>query len=203
MRPDDLGGRLPLLAPDALTEEQRQLHDAMEKTIVPEAERGGFVARLDDGRFIGPFNALLRAPALAAGFGQWTARIGQAGLPEDVRQVVILAVGTAWAAEYELYAHVAAARAENVPQTAIDAILGGTEPIDAGDEARVAYRLAVAVVQERSVPQGTYEEAIAAFAPDGVMTLLSLIAQYQFVSSVLTCFEVPSPSRDDDGRKSM
>lgn len=196
MNPDDLGGRLPLLAPADLNHEQPQLYDAMTHTILPEAKRGGFVAQLGDGRFIGPFNALLRVPALAAGFGQWTAKITQAGLSEEVRQVVILAVGAVWAAEYEIYAHVAAARAEGVAQAAIDDILRRTEPAEVSAEARVAHRLTIAVVEERSIAPNLYDEAIAAFGIDGLMAILSLIGQYQFISSVLTCFKVPSPARD-------
>ena len=199
MKPDDLGGRLSLLAPADLNDEQRQLYDAMTHTILPEAKRGGFVAQLDDGRFIGPFNALLRVPALAAGFGQWTAKIAQAGLSEEVRQVVILAVGAVWAAGYEIYAHVAAAREEGVAQAAIDDILRKAEPAEVSAEALIAYRLTIGIVEERSVTQDLYDEAIAAFAIEGLLAILSLIGQYQFVSSALTCFEVPSPARDGSG----
>ena len=189
----DLGGRLPLLSPSEFDPEQRELYDGLTKLILPEAEAGGFIARLDDGRFIGPFNALLRAPRIAGGFGQWTAQINKAELSGEVRQVVILAVGATWSAEYEIYAHEAAARAAGVPDAAIDAIGRKAEPAGVSAEARVAYRLAVSVLEQRTVADRLYDEAVATFEVAGVIAILSLIAQYQFISSILTTFRVPSP----------
>ncbi len=191
--PDDLGGRLPLLAPSELDKEQWQLYEALEKRILPEAQEGGFVARLEDGRFIGPFNALLRVPRLAGGFRQWTAQIGQAALSEEVRQVVILAVAATWDADYEIYAHKAAARTANIPVAAIDAILSNAEPVGVSAEAKMAYRLTVSVLEQRTVADVLYDEAVAAFELSGVIAILSLIAQYQFISSVLITFRVPAP----------
>jgi phenylpyruvate tautomerase PptA (4-oxalocrotonate tautomerase family) len=57
-----LGGRLPLLPPDALDEAQRALRDRLQATRARNAEEAGYTAVLPDGRFIGPFNALLRTP---------------------------------------------------------------------------------------------------------------------------------------------
>ncbi len=65
-----LGGRLPLFKPDALTAEQRRLHDDMTASWAPWADKAGFQAKLPDGRWIGPFNPLLLSPVLS-----------QAGLP--------------------------------------------------------------------------------------------------------------------------
>src|ERR1700722_1266635 len=48
-----LGGRLPLFKPDALTAEQRRLHDDMTASWAPWADKAGFQAKLPDGRWIG------------------------------------------------------------------------------------------------------------------------------------------------------
>ncbi|MBN0048506.1 hypothetical protein JS756_31300 [Streptomyces actuosus] len=100
--PDRLGGRLALLAPDDLDGAQMQAYRVLEQTVVPEAAHDGFTVRLPDGRFIGPFNALLRVPELAAGLGRFTAEVTAAGLAEDLWQAVILTVGAAWPAPYEI-----------------------------------------------------------------------------------------------------
>jgi hypothetical protein len=68
---DHLGGRLALLAADDLDAAQREVYDGLAQTVVPEAAQHGFTARLDDGRFIGPFNAMLRPPAITMGMGAW------------------------------------------------------------------------------------------------------------------------------------
>jgi 4-carboxymuconolactone decarboxylase len=193
---DRLGGRLALLAPDTLTGEQRQVYDALCELAVPEAEQGGFTARLPDGRLIGPFNALLRDPRLTSGFGQWVRAIGAGGLPANVRETIILTVGAEWGADYEIYAHRAAGAAAGLPQDAIDAILTGAAPDGLTPVAQLAYRLAHALVVDHTVPEALYAEACAEFGEAGLLTVLGLIAQYQLISSVLVCFDVPVPLRD-------
>ena len=101
--------------------------------------------------------------------------------------------GRSAAAKYEVYAHRAAARAIDIPEAAIDAIGRKAEPLGVSADARVAYRLASSVLEQRTVADQLYEEAVATFEVAGVIAILSLIAQYQFISSILTTFRVPSP----------
>jgi 4-carboxymuconolactone decarboxylase len=189
-----LGGRLPLLPPGAMGERQRAVYDELTRLVVPEAAEGGFVARLDDGRFIGPFNAMLRAPELTAAFGQWVAGIFAAGIDPQARQAVILTVGAAWQAEYELYAHQAAAAEAGLPAEAIAAIVADAAPAGLSSEADLARRLARAVVRDRSVPDALYRQCTEVFGVGGAIALLHLIGQYQLVSSLLVFFAVPSPA---------
>lgn len=200
---DRLGGRLPLLAPADLDEEQQQVYDALTRTVVPEAAESGFTARLDDGRFIGPFNAMLRVPRIAAGLGQWTGQIARSGLAADVRQVVILTVGAAWSAEYEIDAHTSAARVTGVRDEAITAILQGRRPPALSEEADVAHRLTISLLDDHVVPDGLYREATAAFGEAGVIAILCLIGQYQLISSILVSFQVPVPDRHDPSRATV
>lgn len=46
---------------------------------------------------------------------------------------------------------------------------------------------------DHSVPEALYAEARAEFGEAGLLTVLGLIAQYQLISSVLVCFDVPVP----------
>lgn len=156
---DRLGGRLPLLAPADLDDEQAQVYEALTRLVVPEAAESGFTARLADGRFIGPFNAMLRVPRLTTGLGQWTREISRSRLDDDVRQVVILTVGVAWSAQYEIDAHVSAARAVGVPDGAIEAILQGGAPSGLSPAAQVAHRLTAALLADRAVPDQLYSSA--------------------------------------------
>lgn len=190
---DRLGGRLGLLPPNTLSGEQRQVYDALCDLVVPEADQGGFTARLPDGRLIGPFNALLRNPHLTMGYGQWVRAITAGGLPADVREAIILTVGAEWGAEYEIYAHRAAGSAAGLPAAAIEAILSGAAPAGLSPVAQLAYRLAHALVVDHSVPEALYAEARAEFGEAGLLTVLGLIGQYQLISSVLICFDVPVP----------
>jgi len=194
---DRLGGRLPLLDRADLDAEQQQVYEGLARTVLPEAAESGFTSRLDDGRFVGPFNAMLRVPNIAAGLGQWTSQIARSGMADDVRQVVILTVGVAWSAEYEIDAHMSAARVVGVPDRAIEAIVQGRAPQAVSDEAAVAYRLTNSLLIDHVVPDGLYREAIATLGAAGVIAILCLIGQYQTISSILVCFQVPVPERSD------
>ena len=106
---DKLGGRLPLVDPATLTGAQRDVFDRLMTTFVPWANDVGVQATTRDGRLIGPFNSALINPAISAKFLELQfAEVANTHLNERVRQVVILAVGAVWRADYELYAHSAA-----------------------------------------------------------------------------------------------
>ena len=204
--PDRLGGRLALLFPADLDPDQMRIHEALTNLVVPEADESGFTARLDDGRFVGPFNALLRIPKIAAGMGAWTSAIAGAGMADEVRQVVILTVGVSWSAAYEIDAHVAAAHAVGVPAAAIEAVLRRTSPVGLSPQADVAHRLTAALLEDHAVPDDLYGEAIEALGEAGLLAILSLIGQYQVISSILVCFQVPVPPRpavatSEEGRR--
>jgi AhpD family alkylhydroperoxidase len=128
---DGLGGRLPLTDPEDLSPAQREIFDRMAALIVPWANDAQFQSTSGDGRLIGPFNPALLNPAIAAPFLdlQFAEQV-HTSLTERVREVVILAVGAAWQADYELYAHVAVARKAGLSEQAARAIANGEVPGD-------------------------------------------------------------------------
>lgn len=198
-REDGLGGRLPLLLPSELDDDQRSVYDALNALVVPEAAESGFTARLDDGRFIGPFNSMLRVPALSKGFGQWTGAIAHSGMSEEVRQVIILTVGAFWDAAFELDAHVAAAKASGVSDAAVEAIVKRRRPVELSEAGLIAHRYTRALLEEHRVVTELYAAALGHFGENGLIAILSLIGQYQMISSILVSFEVPVPGRSGMG----
>ncbi|MFG2792811.1 carboxymuconolactone decarboxylase family protein [Streptomyces sp. NPDC048419] len=188
-----LGGRLSLLPPDALDEAQRALRDRLQATRARDAQEAGYTAALPDGRFIGPFNALLRTPHIARPLLEWAQALTRAGIPADVREVVILTVAAHWRAEYALYAHTAAAGKAGLPGPAIASLLRGEAPRGLRPDADIAHRLAVALVRDHHVPDDLYDEAAAAFGTNTLIALVSLVGQYLSTSALLACFQVPAP----------
>jgi len=116
-------------------------------------------------------------------------------MADDVRQVAILTVGAAWSAAYEIDAHSSAARAVGIPDAAIDAIVQGRPPQGLSQPAEVAHRLTTSLIADHSVSDGLYRDALATFGEVGLITLLCLVGQYQTISSILVCFQVPVPER--------
>jgi 4-carboxymuconolactone decarboxylase len=156
----NLGGRLPLVDADTLDGAQRELFDHLQATVVPWSDATGFRSTTADGKFIGPFNAALRSPAVAGAFLELQASEERhTSLSDRVRQVVILAVGAVWAADYEIYAHSAVARHCGIPDDAIRRLAAGTLPVTLSDEEKVAYRFAQKLSTSHRIDDSTFVQA--------------------------------------------
>ena len=195
MAEDQLGGRLPLLDTDTLGDEQRELVDYLMRTFVPWASTTGFRSRTPDGTFIGPFNALLRSPALAEQFLQFqTSEQQHTSLSDRVRQVVILAVGAVWAADYELYAHSAVARHHGIPDDTVRSLAAGTAPDTLSDDEKLAYRFTRQLSNSHHVDDATFADTRKAFGDRGIVDMTLLAGAYHSVCGLLNAFEVPAPA---------
>lgn len=190
----ELGGRLPLLAEQAMTTGQRDLHARLSQTRGAAGDQAGYRTATADGRLIGPFNALLRETATGWSYLDWVEAIARADLPANVREVVVLTVGSAWSAQYLLYAHTAAALAAGVPAEAVQALVDGREPAGLDRAALTAARVARGLVREHRVPADLYADALAHLGEARLVVLLHLVGQYTTTAALLTCFDVPAPS---------
>ncbi len=191
---EHLGGRTALLAPDALTEEQRRVYDVINADMVPWAEKAGFQAKLSDGRLIGPFNTIMLSPEIAQAFLNLQAVEGKnTSVSQRVRQVVILTVGAVWHCDYERYAHAAAARQAGLSPATIEALARGDAAEGLSDEGDVARRFTMALTAEHKVNDALFEEARSAFQDRGIVDIVILAGCYDLVSSLLNAFEVPAP----------
>jgi len=191
----NLGGRLPLVDADTLDAAQRELFDYLRARVVPWADAAGFRSTTADGRFIGPFNAALRSPAVAGAFLELQASEQRhTSLSDRVRQVVILAVGAAWAADYEIYAHSAVARHSGIPDDAVRRLAAGSLPDTLSDEEKVAYRFAQKLSTTHRIDDSTFNQARKAFGDSGIVDIIILAGTYYTVCGLLNAFEVPAPS---------
>ncbi len=190
-----LGGRLPLIDAGALDAEQRELFDYLRTRVVPWADAAGFHSTTPDGKFIGPFNAALRSPTVAGAFLQLQATEERhTSLSERVRQVVILAVGAAWAADYEVYAHSAVARQCGIPDDVVRRLATGTLPDTLRDDEKVAYRFTQQLSTSHRVDDATFIEARNAFGDRGIGEMVILAGTYYTVCGLLNAFDVPAPT---------
>jgi len=191
----NLGGRLPLVDADTLDAAQRELLDYLRARVVPWADAAGFRSTTADGRFIGPFNAALRSPAVAGAFLQLQASEERhTSLSDRVRQVVILAVGAVWAADYEIYAHSAVARHSGITDDAVRRLAAGTLPDTLSDEEKIAYRFARELSTSHRIDDSTFNQARKAFGDSGIVDIIILAGTYYTVCGLLNAFEVPAPS---------
>jgi 4-carboxymuconolactone decarboxylase len=191
---DNLGGRLALLSPDSLDSDQKKLYKQLQDTMVPWAEKSGFRADTYDDRLIGPFNAMLRSPAISTAIMGVTSTEGkETSLSKKVREVVILTVGAAWQAAYELYAHVAVGQAVGHDAATVQALAAGQKPASLSPEESVAYDFTQRLATRHQIDDELYEQAIVTFGEKGVVDMIYLAGQYMTISGLLNTFAVPAP----------
>jgi 4-carboxymuconolactone decarboxylase len=189
-----LGGRLPLADPAALNPAQREIFDRMATRIVPWAYDAQFQTTAEDGRLIGPFNPALLNHAIAAPFLdlQFAEQV-HTSLSARVREVVILAVGAVWQADYELYAHLAVARKVGLSEDAARAVATGGLPDDLSYDEQIALRLTKELSTSLRVDESLYRAAENSFGPKGLIDIAFLIGIYHSVCATLTMFAIPAP----------
>jgi 4-carboxymuconolactone decarboxylase len=173
-------GRFPPIPPERMTPEQRGVAEA-----IAGGPRGGVR---------GPFNALLRSPALADRFQ----RVGEylrfnSSIPPALNEFAILIAAREWSAQYEWYAHHRLAmQAELSPQIAAD-LAAGREPEGMSEDERIVWRFCTELHRDRTVSDATFEAAKARFGEQGVVDLLGVSGYYVAVAMVLNVAEVPLP----------
>jgi 4-carboxymuconolactone decarboxylase len=189
-----LGGRLPLLDPKALSPDQRDLYNRLDETMISWAMATGFQGKTDEGCLIGPFNPILYSPGISTAFMDLhDAEEAHTLIDEQIRQVVILAVGFVWGTDYERYAHAAAARRAGLSNDDIVALSAGREPANLSQPASIALNFARELSTERAVADDTYQAAVEAFGEKGVVDLTFLIGIYHIVCGLLNVVKAPVP----------
>jgi 4-carboxymuconolactone decarboxylase len=191
---NQLGGRLPLLDPDQLRDDQRQLYELLDRAFIPWTNDNGFVGKTDSHRLIGPFNPLLHSPAISQGYVELTnAESAHTSLDKRVREVVILTTGAQWDSPYELYAHTNVARKVGIPENAIAALVDGRSSSELNSDEQIAHRFARQLVTEHQVSPELYVKAEAAFGRTGLVDLVYLIGMYLFTCALLNAFDLSAP----------
>ena len=187
--------RLPLLAPQDLSAEQKPLYEDMRRGIA--SNFNAFIAQRDDGALMGPWNPWLHEPVIGKAIWDLTlAMTAKAVLPDPVRQVVILVVGARYKAAYEIYAHIAVAEREGMTPQRLATLTAELKPDDLSDQESVAYDVAFALSRGGVLPEPLYRLGVSTFGQHGMNELIYLIGLYALVSVTLNGFNVPVPERD-------
>ena len=190
-----LGGRLPLYDREALEPAQKELFDWLMNKAVPWAEGAGFQAGIEAGQLIGPFNPALLTPAISKAFMEFVlVEHENTSLSQRAREVVILTVGAAWQAPYELYAHCAVGRHVGLSDDEVRIFAEGGLPKDLSDTETVAHRVARALSVEHRLDDALYREAEKLLGANGIMDAVILTGIYHTACAILNAFAIPAPS---------
>ncbi|MBB3750920.1 alkylhydroperoxidase family enzyme [Mycolicibacterium sp. BK634] len=180
--------RLPLLAPDQLTPEQRALYDDISELV--DAKFGDLPARSGDGALLGPFNGWLHHPQF--GRAAWLfnrAMWEHSVLPDAIHQLVILVTAARFGARYETRGHEYFARRAALPDDVIAAIAAGERPANLSHEQAVAFSAAAVLNRGKRLPDSTYHAAVHAFGVDGAAEIVFLVGCFNMVGITLNAFD--------------
>src|SRR5476649_2205372 len=133
--------RLPLIAPQDLTPEQKALYDNMRKGI--SSNFNDFIAVREDGALMGPWNQWLHEPGIGKAIWDLTlAMTANATLSDNVRQIAILVVGARFDAAYEIYAHISVAEREGMTPERLATLTAELKPTDLAPDESAAFDVA-------------------------------------------------------------
>ena len=145
----------------------------------------------------GPFNTLLRSPAV----GDLSQQLGNAirfssGLSGALREIAPLMAGRAWTSTYEWYAHARYAADEGISAATIAAIAAQRTPDLAAlppDEAMV-WRVTDELLYTRRVTDATFVAALAVLGERRLLSAATIAAYYEYISMLLNVDRYPLPA---------
>jgi hypothetical protein len=118
-----------VIPPAGLSPEQRPLYEDMCAGIGKSFH--GFAAIREDGALMGPWNPWLHEARIGKPIWELTKALSeQSKLPDPARQIAILVTGAHFRAAYEIYAHVAIAEHDKLPDAKLATIVAGQRPPD-------------------------------------------------------------------------
>ena len=176
------------LGPDALDADQQVMWDE-----VANAERHW--PPLDpDGYLLGPFDILLRAPALGRPMCDLLTAMRSLTVPKRTQEWVILAMGAHWRSEFEWWAHSGVARHHGAADDQIDALARGERPAFTDPDDELAVDVTQELLAHQALSDDLFARAEARFGQRGLTEIVMVAGYYGSICMLLNAFRVPVPA---------
>jgi len=172
--------RIPPLLPDALTDRQKEVYEA--------------IVAGPRGRVAGPLAVWLNRPELAdraQALGQYCRF--DTSLPARLSELAILTTARVWSSEFEWAAHKPIARDAGVSAEVIEAIRTGQKPTFAFDDEAIVYEFSQRLHTERTIDDELYKRAVSVLGETGVVDLTGILGYYTLISMTINTFDVAPP----------
>jgi 4-carboxymuconolactone decarboxylase len=171
--------RVDEVNPESLNQRQRQLYDDIMRTR-------------PRGRLSGPFSVWMHTPDIAEpANGLADCFRVHARLDKRLIELITLLMCRAATVKYAWSVHEPLARQAGLSPQIVDAIRANKRPEFTRDDERLTYDLVTELLNTRTLSDGTFARATAAFGRDGVIEAVSCAGFYGMVGFVLNAFEVP------------
>src|SRR5712671_1623253 len=148
--------RFPELTPETMTDEQRQVAEAIQA-----GPRGAGLR--------GPFNALMRSPQLCDLVQRVGAYVRYAtSLPAPLNELAICMAGRKWGAQYEFFAHRRLGIDAGLNPSVLDAIAAGRRPDEMSQDETTVYEFVTDLLSTGQVSDPRYAAMMDRFGERGV-----------------------------------
>jgi 4-carboxymuconolactone decarboxylase len=140
----------------------------------------------------GPFNVMLRAPAMGDLAQELGAQVRfNSGLAAPLREMAILMAARHWTSHYEWYAHKSAALAAGLAADIVASIAAGERPRSMQPSEAALHRFCAELLDTKRVSDETFAATKAAFGEQGVAEIVMTLGYYSLVSMLLNVDEYP------------
>lgn len=180
--------RIRPLTPPELTGEQAALYAAI--TGGPRAAGPQHFALADDaGALRGPFDAMLRSPAVGTAQQALGAAIRyRTHLDDRARELAILLVAARWSSAFERESHEAVARAAGFTDDELAAV--AREDVSAFTGAELLVGRTTLALLDGDLTDAEWDAASASLGADGVFELSALVGYYSTLALQMRVFRV-------------
>ncbi|NQW79812.1 MAG: carboxymuconolactone decarboxylase family protein [Polaromonas sp.] len=146
------------------------------------------------GSMQGPYNVLLRSPAL----GQLAQQFGvhtrfESSLPLMLNELAILMIARFWSSQFVWWAHRKMALDAGLDESLIQAIALGQTPAPLSEPLVSVHAFCHELIQTRQVSDATYAALLTQVGEQGVVDLMAAMSYYTLVSMCLNVDQYPLP----------
>ena len=176
--------RLGPLDPETMDEALRKEYDSLVRNrgVPPE------------GIFGGPFDGWLRSPVLCHEMRVFGGLLWeQTSLDRGVVELAIAIAAAYWHSNVD-WSHAARAVELGIDQAVLDAVEAGRRPASDRADVLVTYDLAQAFLQNKSLSEQLYQQAVSVIGERGIVEVAFLVGYYTTIAYTTRAFDVEPPA---------
>ena len=148
------------------------------------------------GRLPGPYKVWVHNPKLVHAADPLGRHFtpGAYSLTEREREIAVLVINSRWRSDYPTAAHERRGKEVGLAHDAVEAIIAGQQASFTEPREQVVYEVAMALANERIVPEGLYERAVKLLGHERITDMIVLMGYYTAVSLTMNFYAVPANS---------
>lgn len=172
--------RMPPIPPQKMTDAQRNAAQELQNAR-------GYALR-------GPWHPLLRSPDLMGRILELSDYLRfNSALPPRLSEFVILITAREWTQQYEWQAHHPLALKGGLKPEIAQAVAEGRRPAGMAEDETAVYDLISELLDNKTVSDDTYANALARFGEQGVVDAVTLSGYYTTIAMILNTARTPLP----------